>query len=353
MRTPRNQDGFALPLTIFVLTLITIMLAVIFVQVKVDRRIAESSADIVDVLSVAQAGLDRYLIYYDSLGAPPPEYDSLRFNTAGGYADVVARLVHNPTDSTKGIKYIVRSTGRLIKPTQGSDPQAVRTVAQFAQWQIGSFDALAALTAINHFTPPPGPGGTFELDGSDHCVPAASAVRGLRVPILPWRTPALGPPEVLPSMLRWGFENPLASETGVEWQSIVSGPYTPDYTSLINLSSWSSYRFLGDTTFTDVTGNGLMLVTGDLTLAGSYFNWQGLLLVGGQIIFTADTSRIHGGAVSGLKRQLGSGATDNDWGPAGTHIEIHYYSCYVRNALLAETGFAPITNAWMDNWAAY
>ena len=42
-----DQRGFALPLTIFVLTLITIMLAAIFVRVRVDRRIAESSGDIV------------------------------------------------------------------------------------------------------------------------------------------------------------------------------------------------------------------------------------------------------------------------------------------------------------------
>jgi hypothetical protein len=268
---------------------------------------------------------------------------------------VVARIIWNPSDSLEGVKYIIRSTGRLIKPTQGADPQAVRTVAQFAQWQIGSLDPLAAFTAINHFTAPVGPGGTFVLDGNDHCVPAHASLRGLQAPIWPLLTPNLAPPEVIPApgVLRWGFETTLATETGIDWQSVVNGPFTPDHTTLTDLTSWSSYRIPGDATFTDVTGNGLMTVVGDLTIAGSIFDWQGVLLVGGTIVFTADTSRIYGAVVSGLERQLGSSAPDGDWGVAGTHIEIRYYSCYVSNALLAETGFATIRGAWMDNWATY
>jgi hypothetical protein len=347
-----REAGFALPLTIFVLTLVTIMLAAIFVQVQVDRRIADSSADVVGALNIAQQGLNRYIILYDSLGSPPPDNDSLRLNTAGGYADVVARVIRNPSDSLEGVKYIIRSTGRLIKPTQGADPQAVRTVAQFAQWQIGSLDPLAAFTAINHFTAPVGPDGTFTLDGNDHCVPAQASLWGLRVPS--GSTPALNPPGVvIPGMDESGFTGWVATATGIDWQSVVNGPFTPDYSTLADLTSWSSYRIPGDATFTDITGNGLMTVVGNLTIDGSIFDWQGVLLVGGTIVFSADTSRIHGAVVSGLQSQLGSSAPDGDWGVAGTHIEIRYYSCYVSNALLAETGFATIRGAWMDNWATY
>ncbi len=355
MQIRSSETGFALPLTIFVLTLITIMLAAIMVRVQVDRRIAESSADIVDAASIAEAGLNRYFIHYDTLGAPPPDGDSLRINTTGGYADVIASIVQNPSDPAEPVMYVVRSTGQLITPTQGSDPQAARTVAQFAQWQVGSMDPIAAFTTINHFTSPSGPDGTFVLDGTDYCIPAQPSLRGLRAPVFPLRTPALAPPSVAPApgVLRSGFETTVASATGIDWQTVVSGPFTPDYTTLTNLTSWSSYRIPGDETFTDVTGNGLMIVVGDLTLAGTVFDWQGILLVGGEIIFTADTSRIHGAVVSGLQRQLGGGAPDNEWGPAGTHIEVLYHSCYVQNALLSETGFAPITNAWMDNWSTY
>ena len=110
---------------------------------------AQSSGDIVEALVIAQAGLERYMSHYDSLNTPPLDGDSLRVNVTGGYADVVAHVVRNPPGTTTGLLYIVRSRGRVIKPTHGADPQAVRLVAQFATWQAASMDVIGALTAIN------------------------------------------------------------------------------------------------------------------------------------------------------------------------------------------------------------
>lgn len=350
----RLTDGFALPLTVFVLTLITIMLAAIMVQVQVDRRIAESSGDVVDALSIAESGLDRYITHYDTLPNRPPDGDSLRINVAGGYADVRAYVAQRPADSILGIMYVLRSTGRLIKPTQGADPQAVRTVAQYAEWQYGTMPVLGALTAINDLRKPCGPGGcdgTKLLDGFDQCIPAMPAKPGLRIPNGP---NPLGPPEVIPFKLEANNASEVANQTDIDWASVITGNWDPDYTSLVNLNTWSSYWISGSVTVSDMSGTGLLVVDGDLTTTGSLFDWHGVVLVGNRIIVQADTTHIRGAAVTGLKQLTAPPNPSNgEWGLAGTHYQVTYYSCNVRKAFTAFTGFAPIPNGWMDNWAAY
>ena len=349
---PGDRRGFALPLTIFVLTLITIMLAVIFVRVQIDRRIAESSGDIVNATAAAASGLERYFAHYDSLVARPPDGDSLRINVTGGYADVVAHVVRRPADSTGGTLYIVRSRGRLIRPVQGPDPQAVQTVAQFAQWHYGSMKVLGAFTAVNDFKCTGTCDGTYSLIGYDECG-MMPPVPGLRTPNGP--TAKFGPPDVDPATVEGPsvstFKTP--SFLGIDWAAVIGGGFDPDYASLTNLTSWSSYLLAGDTTLTDLTGNGLLIVSGDLTTDGLYFNWQGVLLVGGTVTFDADTTYARGAVISGLNHQTGPNPSPGDWGVAGTHIDIRYNSCHVLSAFTSLTGFAPIENAWMDNWATY
>ncbi|MGD8726039.1 MAG: hypothetical protein PVH40_00270 [Gemmatimonadales bacterium] len=347
----RDRQGFALPLTIFVLTLITIMLAAIFVRVKIDRRIAESSGDIVNAGAVAASGLQRYFAHYDSSTGRPLDGDSLRINVVGGYADVVARVVRQPADTTDGILYIVRSRGRLIKPTQGPEPQAVQTVAQFAQWQFGSMTVHGAFAAINDFSCPSGGcDGTFSLVGYDECG-MASSVYGLRTP----NGPTTGSGNIQPALLEGPAASTFAAPSflGIDWATVIGGGLEPDYASLTNLSTWSMYLLTGNRTMTDVVGNGLLMVTGDLTISGQYLNWQGVVLVGGKIDFEADTTYIRGAVVSGINYQTGPNPSLGSWGPDSTHIDIQYNSCHVRSALTSLTGFAPISSAWMDNWATY
>ncbi len=95
--------------------------------------------------AVAQSGLQTYIGM--SRDSTPPDGDSLRINVVGGYADVVAQLIRNDTPNSIQM-YVVRSRGHVIVPSVGPEPQAVRTVAQFAQWG-GTLRRVAALTSIN------------------------------------------------------------------------------------------------------------------------------------------------------------------------------------------------------------
>ena len=150
----RSEEGFALPFTVFVIAIITVMLASILTRVAIDRRIAESASDGVDAVAIAQSGLQTYLAIlnvdacYRALR--PVDGDSVRINVTGGFANVIAQGMRRPTDTLAGTwTYIVRSTGFVIEPTMGSDPQAKRTVAQFARWQRGYINTVAAYTVAN------------------------------------------------------------------------------------------------------------------------------------------------------------------------------------------------------------
>ena len=149
MRLPSGERGFALPLAIFIVTITTLMLTAAFVRTGAEQRMANSSGSTVDALAVARSGLGQYLAYYDLLQVRPADGDSLRMNVNGGYADVVAELVRVPADSMDPHLYIVRSRGTVIEPVQGSDPQAERLIAQFANWVQGGLKRVAAHTAMN------------------------------------------------------------------------------------------------------------------------------------------------------------------------------------------------------------
>lgn len=353
-RPEGSEAGFALPLTIFVLLLVTVLLAALMVQVQTDRRIAEGSGDLADALVVAQSGLEAYAAHYDSLSFRPTDGDSLRINVAGGYADVIAQVVHQPADTLLGgIDYIIRSRGRLIRPTLGADPQAIRVVAQFARWEYGVMNVIGAYTAADGFRcTGPNCGGTYVLSGYDACsmepaVPALRTPTGGGQPLAP---PRVDPPEVKGPNTNAFTAPPFI---GIDWGIVESGAFAPDYRTLTNLNTWSSYLLDGDVTLTDIVGAGMLIVRGDATLAGTRFDWQGVMIVGGHIEFEADTSRVSGALLSGVALQTGNISGTSRWGDTGTHIDVFYSSCAVRNAFRSLTGFALVPGAWMDRWASY
>lgn len=348
-----GERGFALPLTIFLITLVTIMLAAVFVRVSADRRMAETSGSTADALAIAHSGLQRYFAHYDSLDVRPPDRDSLRFNVTGGYADVVAHFVQRPADTLESQMYVVRSTGRAIEPTEGAEPQAVRRVAQFAQWQTGNVDdVVAAFTAPNGLRKVSG--GFIEIWGEDQCGEAPTK-HGLRAPYgpLPDPIPDSDIRGSSPAVWEGGNGASVATETDIDWQTILGGGFEPDFASVqLQNWNWSSQMITGDLTLNNTWGSGLLIVTGDLELRGASVDWYGIILVGGEIEFDATTTTIRGLVVSGLDELLpGTNPPRGDIG--ATTIRIWYDSCHVTDALRSLTGFTPIANAWVDNWATY
>jgi hypothetical protein len=375
----RSDRGFALPVTLFVVALVTIMLATAFVRVRNDYRISDSSSDIVDAAAVAQAGLAKYMAQVDFDGCDnairPLDGDSVRFNLSSGYADVVAHVTHRPADTLAPWTYVIRSTGYLIRPTRGAEPQAARTVAQFAHWQYGSIQTLAAYTSASGMDrdpdgpcpEPPGGDGCGEFRGRDHnykyeCrVPDIPAIR---VPSGSSKLESLSYFEVEGSIVRSGTDQSVAEDTDIDWLRGITGGIVPDEYGIRPWDSSYPVQFVeGDATINcspETWGWGLLIVTGDLWITGDKgatamgrgcLQWNGVVIVGREIRFQSDDQRFDGLVISGMMEQIGTGVGRSEYG--GNYIDIDFDSYEVRKALAPLAGFAPIGNAFVDNWTTY
>ncbi len=142
----RDRRGFALPMTILLVAMLTVMLSAAFARVSADRRVAHGTEWMVSSFSIAQGALSSYM---NSQADPPADGDSVRINVAGGYAWVVPWIIQDHPDPTVPEKYVLRSTAYVIDPAHGPDTLATRTVAQFAVWQPADITRVATVTAAN------------------------------------------------------------------------------------------------------------------------------------------------------------------------------------------------------------
>ncbi len=163
----RDDRGFALPLTIFLIAVLTLMLGATFTRAATENRIAAGSKWAVDALFVAQSGLEKYFGQDFKASDRPLLEDSMRLDVPGGWAWVVPDVLMTPADTMHDFRYIIRSTGYVENPSQPGNVLASHTVAQFADWQTAWLDApRAALIAANRLQIGP-PDKKAVFDGRD------------------------------------------------------------------------------------------------------------------------------------------------------------------------------------------
>lgn len=350
-----DRRGFALPVVILIVALLTVLLTTGLSRARTERQIAQASDETSEALTVAQSGLQTYL---GTVATRPADGDSVRINVTGGYANVVVHLVRRPADTTQRSLYLVRSTGVVINPDSGAAARAQRTIAQFAEWEAGYILRRGALTAANGVRKRNG-SGTMRIWGHDYsgCSPTAASIPGMRAtsdtmgvpnPVVDYQG---APPVILEGPAAGAA---VATQTAINWAGALGGDLTPDYTSFQNFDfSYPIQRVIGDVSRSVASGgSGLLIVSGDLTITGFFF-FQGIILVGGAIHFDDDSwVVIRGLVVSGLNEQLGMNPNQNRYGQ-GDYLEIQYASCYVQLALAPLKGLSPVRNAWLDSWASY
>jgi len=350
-----REDGFALPFTIFLVTIVTILLAAAFTRATSEHLIAEGSEASISALAVAQSGLQSF--FADSFAARPAVGDSFRYNVSDGYAWVFPELIVTPADSLDDYVYIVHSDGYVIHANQGATPMAQRTVAQFAKWQTGHMDVDGALVIPNGIISRPG-GAALTISGNNpgFCPgPIMPNVASIRAPI----PDSIGGVivDTISATMTWtvqnGWPQPVALGTDVKWSQIVGGDFVPDYTSIQpgNLN-YRTQMVIGNATLSNNQGTGLLIVTGNLTFSGAFAQWDGVILVGGRVLFNAGSNFVFGTVISGLTEQYGVSPPPSEIGGAA-NAYVRYASCRVNQALAALTGFVPIENARVDNWATY
>ncbi len=362
-----NDRGFALPITIFLIAILTLMLGSTFTRAATENRIAAGSKSTVDALLVAQAGLEKYFGQDFTESDRPVSGDSTRLDVPGGWAWVVPDVLITPADTMYDFRYIIRSTGYVENPRQPGNTLASHTVAQFADWQKAWLEApRAAIIAANGLQIEP-PAGKVVFDGQDR---PNSLCAG--DPLLPdgfgARLPASGNTDLgladdyygAPGRQQSGTKESVAQLVNIDWEAIRSGEFVPDYTS-------PQYGLTGDFPSQLVDGNysesmehfegeGLLIVTGDLSVspAREHWYWRGVILVGGEAKFESDTTYIYGRVITGLNYLTGDAPTNDDTDVAATRLaRIRFDSCNIRKSLKSLNGFVPLVNTWVDNWSTF
>ncbi len=351
-RRIQSETGAALPITIFIVTVLTVMLVASFTRVRNEFQLAGGSSDMVSAFNVAQSGLESYTGMYRDMR--PADGDSLRINLAGGYADVTAHLIRNDTLNASWM-YLVRSAGAVIDPLAGPDKKALHTVTQFAQWQAGTMSTPGALTSVGRIVKssavPVGTDVNVVVSGSDACGvdPTITGIRAREVPDTTEGITVFGSPP-------WVAEpsSNVSAASGIDWQAILDGAIVADFDSIVSSdTTYKTHRVDGEwVSSQNVRGTGLLIVTDRLRPSGSYFVWDGLVLVGGRFVPQAtDSTIIRGMVVTGLSWQTGGTLINTivDESP----LSVYYDSCKLDNALRPLRGLVTIQNGWLDNWAMY
>jgi hypothetical protein len=353
----RNREGFAIPMAVLVVAILSVSLAASFSLVISERRGVEDQKAQVSAFVLAEQGLETFFIKRDSLGfrtIPPAVREGpIRLYLNGGYADVELDRIKPPTGSLSGM-YVVRSRGTQTRGAIGGTPSGVRTVAQYALWMPADINVEAGWTAITGVQKN-GASGSFL--GVDACHDSA-AVAGVAVPVVP----GFNRPQTADSTEYLGQTvNDAARAVEVDWSGILGGgALTPTLVVPPDAipTSWT------DTTYyptiyinQDVVsaqslnnGRGLLIVRGNLdTGNGSNFNWKGIVLVGGDLTGNGN-NYVQGAIISALNAKLGITVPINVVN--GTK-QYQYNSCEVAKALMQIGALVPLGNTWVDNWVEY
>jgi Tfp pilus assembly protein PilX len=360
MLNNNSRRGFAIPIAVLVIMVLTIMVAGGFSIVSAERRSVADQKSQVSAFRIAEQGLEVYLITRDSLitantlkcnPSPcqhvPGAKDSASINVTGGVANVSLTMIRPPINNQSGL-YVIRSKGTETTNAYNGSPQAVRTVAQYVLWEPIPMQVLAGWTALSGLQKN-GAAGT--IGGIDLCG-QADTVAGVIVPMNPGYTGkvvSVGDPpvdSVVPDSVRIDW-NAIVNQNAITPSITIPGGSFPTAAQFADTSYYPIIRINGDYTI-PTSGQGMLIVTGNLTINGST-SWKGVLLVGGDITSNGNNG-VQGATVSGLNVKLGTYVPTST---ANGTKSYNFNSCEVAKANKPAGALVTLRNTWVDNWVEY
>jgi hypothetical protein len=368
----RNREGFALPMVVLAVGLVTAGVMAAFTRSTVEARIADNQQEQQAAFAVANAGLERYIA--EGMVIPSDTTVGRTLNFPDGSALVRLRVMRHRTSPLDSALYVIWSVGTLNRGNTGiGRPPATRTVAQLAVRPTGSMQVHSAWTSLSGLRKDGEAGG---ITGYDACT--GEALPGVAVPDKMY-TGKDGPVSGDPPILYMGSQEEMASKLNLNWSGITD-PASPAIspTHVICLpgthaydaewgpcSSWpseadfqqgwpvvvinGSKKGLGDAVNALQYGRGTLIVTGDFDLNGGD-TWDGIVLVGGAM-HDNGTGAVQGAVITGLN--VLKGMTVNESSRAHGTKTYTYNSCNVAEAAGALARLAPLSNTWVDNWSAW
>jgi hypothetical protein len=341
---PTKRGGFVLALVVLMLFAISVASATGYLIVSTEFAMAKHSGQGAEALSVARAGLHRFVS--EQLGVVG---SSVSYAIGDGVALVTTRRVAQKDSITD--LYYIRSEGSVADPFVPATP-ARRVVGAYAVHHRrplrhhAAFMASAAavyargtagvISGNDASTDPACPGsGTPALYGPITGAIAATTTGSLGGGVLQGSPPGRA----------WGTDFAAAYDSvGLRWD-VLSDPtfpvdfdgVKPDYAS-IPADSFPVVRVHGYfNPGSGWSGRGLLIVNGELD-AASGFEWEGIVLAG-------SLDDIHEGHIRGVL--VGGLDGPNPYGTVYWDGTIRYHSCLVNAAneslsyveLLANTVF--------------
>ena len=176
----RRRDGIALPLVIFVMVILSVIVAGTFYVGRLEQKTGDNTLGTSQAFGTAEAGIDSVLATWNTsvynVMANSAEITLTTVNLGGNntYTPVLRRL--------NAMQYLLRSEGRHLDPT--GRVAGRRTVAQFLRLNIPNINMNAAITIRGGITI----SGSSQVSGNDSvpagwggvCPPPGPMVPGVR-----------------------------------------------------------------------------------------------------------------------------------------------------------------------------
>ena len=409
----RAREGFALPLAIMVLALLSIGLVAGFAMSTSEQAATSSQRAQARAYSYAQSGLEAFLTQRKefragcspatpytaaqasacgfcpqcwlvnatapngsvnaNLDTLPTVAESVTVNFTNGRAFVRAIPVWVNVATGRGT-YFVTSTGTDnqggIATGGGTTRTSSRSVGVYVTWSKATMNVMGALVSFSGIVK----NGTGAISGVDQCG-ADTNVVGINIPseesvVLNGAASTFVPTGNPPYDTLKTFSQDSA-QTKLDWAGITAGTTMP---ADINITTTSSAfpttgTFASDTNYWPIIhvfnrsaswtgtwtlpnqGRGILIVDGNLNINGSN-QWDGVVLVGGQL--TSNGNNVTSGTVmAGLNRLIGipaAAVADADLNGQKSYM---YNSCSVKKATSSMARYTMVPNTWMDNVAQY
>jgi len=369
----RSRKGFALPLAIMIIAILTAAIAAGFAATASESVVNNAQRAQERAYQIAEAGLQQFVVRRADVGfathlltdpsALTTDSEYTRVQLPGGYADVVARQVRKQFSASKPALYFIRSRGvdtaaRLSGA--GNVTYAERTVGVYAKWNTATVNMLAAMTSF-HGVSEVSSGNIlrskyFSCTSSDTNLTYEVATIG-------------GVGNATPSeRVDSGFAfDSLKAEAAIDWDAIKNGnSVVADITippnawpSAAVLATWPIIRMKNPLDSVKSSGSGIIIADSNLYVPRPY-SWNGIIIAGGMVILkggSGATSRLNGAVATGLNHLLPAasppGLTTLDNDTVGASHVVQYDPCNVSRAGLRWHGYSVMPNTWMDNVAAW
>jgi len=357
-----------------VLAMMAVAVAISYARISSERATTSDLKAQQGAFAVAQSGLNRFLAningkpaYNPALWPANPIIQTVNYNDLpGGTAQVDLVMLRESTVTLLPAVYVITSRGRYTaaKRWNSRAPSAERTVATYALWTPTPFDLNGAFTSLGSVAYN---GTSATVSGIDRCG-VNPTTAGLAVPN--GDSTGFNHPEIIDGIpdntgFNLGTPGPggtAVNNVNIDWAAVRAGTafpadriyptqtWLPMTGASPSMADWPVTRVNGDLTLPG-SGNGILIVTGNLTWNGTPLKtWQGVILVGGSITMNGQ-GNIYGALITNLNVKTGNVASTNDLGN-GTKV-LQYDSCAINRATSHIGSVQRVRNAWTDSWSSY